>query len=122
MNIGTHIICDMYEIGSDTFEKISKKNYDEFNIFMENVIKKNNMTLLNKTVHYFDDISAFTSLYLLAESHLSIHTWPENKFIAIDIFTCGKADTHNIMEELKIYFKPEYIDKHIQIRGKSLFI
>jgi S-adenosylmethionine decarboxylase len=117
MNIGTHIIVDMYEINNLIFDKISKNNYYLFDIFIENIIKQNNATLLSKTIHHFNDNGAFTSLYLLAESHLSIHTWPENNFIAIDVFTCGKSNTENIVNELKNYLEPNYCEQYTKIRG-----
>ena len=120
MIIGTHIIVDMYNINNSIFEKVSKKNYDLFDIFLEKIIINNGATLLNKTIHHFNDNGAFTALYLLAESHLSIHTWPENNFIAIDIFTCGKANTNNISNELKIFFEAQYVDEKISIRGNKI--
>jgi len=119
MIIGTHIILDMYNIKSSIFEKVSKQNYNLFNNFIEHIIKDNGATLLNKNIHHFNDNGAFTALYLLSESHLSIHTWPENNFIAIDIFTCGIANTQNISNELKNFFKPEYSDEKISIRGNK---
>jgi len=45
-------------------------------------------TLLNQVIHQFDPYGV-TALGLLAESHISIHTWPEYGFAAIDMFTCG---------------------------------
>ena len=119
MIIGTHIIVDMYNINNTIFEKVSKKNYNLFNDIIEDIIKNNDATLLSKNVHHFNDNGAFTALYLLAESHLSIHTWPENNFIAIDIFTCGKANTHNISNQLKNFFEPQYVDEKISIRGNK---
>ena len=116
--IGTHIIVDMHNIDKSVFEKVSKKNYDLFNIFIEIIIKNNGATLLSKTIHHFDENGAFTSLYLLAESHLSIHTWPENSFIAIDVFTCGDSNTQNIVDELKNYFTPKYYNEYVKLRGK----
>ncbi len=119
MIIGTHIIVDMYNINKDVFIKLSKSNYDIFDNFIQEIIKNNDATLLSKTVHHFDDNGAFTSLYLLAESHLSIHTWPENNFMAIDVFTCGKTNTQNIANELKNYIKPQYCDEYVKIRGNK---
>jgi S-adenosylmethionine decarboxylase len=95
--------------------KIDKQR--KINNFIQEIIKNNDATLLSKTVHHFDDNGAFTSLYLLAESHLSIHTWPENNFMAIDVFTCGKTNTQNIVNELKNYIKPQYCDEYVKIRG-----
>ena len=119
MIIGTHLIVDMYNIDKNTFIKLSKENYDIFDNFIQEIIKNNDASLLNKTVHHFDDNGAFTSLYLLAESHLSIHTWPENNFIAIDVFTCGKTNTQNIANELKKYLEPGYCNEYVKIRGNQ---
>lgn len=59
-------------------------------------------TLLSLTSHAFSPCGV-TALGLLAESHLSIHTWPENGYAAIDIFTCGTschpADACTLLKE-----------------------
>jgi S-adenosylmethionine decarboxylase len=43
---------------------------------------------------------AITLVLILAESHLSIHTWPEENLIAIDLFSCGAIDGERVMAEL----------------------
>ena len=54
---------------------------------------------------------------VLAESHLTIHTWPEIKFIAVDIFTCGNtADPKKALNYLVGIFKPKYIDSRMTKR------
>ena len=45
-------------------------------------------TLLGEVRHHFEP-QGVTALALLAESHISIHTWPENGYAAVDVFTCG---------------------------------
>jgi len=45
-------------------------------------------TLLNLITHRFEP-QGVTGLALLAESHISIHTWPESGYAAVDVFTCG---------------------------------
>ena len=47
-------------------------------------------TLLNLSSHKFEP-QGVTALALLAESHISIHTWPESGYAAVDIFTCGQT-------------------------------
>ncbi len=47
------------------------------------------VTLIDLRLHHFGESSGVTGVALLAESHISIHTWPEHELIAIDIFTCG---------------------------------
>ena len=43
---------------------------------------------------------AITLVLILAESHLSIHTWPEESLIAIDLFSCGAIDGQRVLDEL----------------------
>jgi S-adenosylmethionine decarboxylase len=43
---------------------------------------------------------ALTLVLILAESHLSIHTWPEERLIAIDLFSCGAIDGRRVLDEL----------------------
>lgn len=43
---------------------------------------------------------AITLVLILAESHLSIHTWPEESLIAIDLFSCGAIDGQRVIHEL----------------------
>jgi S-adenosylmethionine decarboxylase len=43
---------------------------------------------------------AVTLVLILAESHLSIHTWPEEDLIAIDLFSCGAIDGQRVLDEL----------------------
>ena len=53
-----------------------------------------------------------TRIALLAESHLSLHAWPELGYVALDVFTCGEADPQKIVEQLEEHFRPrdtEYI-------------
>ena len=47
-------------------------------------------TLLNVSSHKFDP-QGVTGIAMLAESHLSIHTWPENGMAVCDVFTCGDS-------------------------------
>ncbi len=47
------------------------------------------VTLIDLRLHHFGEHSGVTGVALLAESHISIHTWPEHALAAVDIFTCG---------------------------------
>jgi S-adenosylmethionine decarboxylase len=116
--LGKHIVADLYNVNELKLMEINKSTYDTFNLFIKNTLKESNINLLSQTVHHFDGYSgAFTALYLLAESHLSIHTWPEHKYIALDVFTCGNCDTQLIVDKLVEYFEPKNKKINIMIRG-----
>lgn len=54
----------------------------------ESAILKSNMTIAKKVKKEFQP-SGLTCLWLLEESHFSIHTYPEHKYISVDCYTCG---------------------------------
>jgi len=67
--------------------------------------KECNSTLLNLNAYKFDP-QGVTSIAMLAESHISIHTWPEKNMAVCDVFTCGDKSTPEkgveyMMEQLK---------------------
>jgi S-adenosylmethionine decarboxylase len=53
-----------------------------------------------ETSHVVFPNGALTVVLILAESHLSIHTWPEESLIAVDLFSCGAIDGQRVLEEL----------------------
>jgi S-adenosylmethionine decarboxylase len=59
-------------------------------------------------------------MLLLAESHISIHTWPESHFAAVDIFMCGNCDPTLALAPIKKYLCPERVDVREFNRGISL--
>ena len=125
MTVGKHIILDLHGVDGNILQSITLEKFDMFNHFIEYVLSTSNITLLSKNVHFFDLVidnqkinGAFTALYLLGESHLSIHTWPERNFIAIDIFTCGESDVHSAAERISDYFEPKEKNITILFRGK----
>ena len=52
------------------------------------------------TSHVIFPNGAITLVLILAESHLSIHTWPEENLIAVDLFSCGAIDGQRVVDEL----------------------
>ena len=56
-------------------------------------------------------------MILLKESHISIHTWPEYNYAAIDIFVCGSTFPDKAIEHLKDFFKPEKVEIKSLKRG-----
>lgn len=65
----------------------------------EKYIKESGAILVNKYIHKFEP-SGFTGMFVLAESHLSFHTWPDQGYASIDFYTCGKANPEVIISGL----------------------
>ncbi len=64
-------------------------------------------TILGCTMHYFGEGAGITGVVVLAESHISIHTWPEFHFAAVDIFMCGSCDPYLALPVLRELFATE---------------
>jgi S-adenosylmethionine decarboxylase len=81
--IGKHCILELYDCNHERLD-------DE--AFLRDTItdaaKRAGATLLHLVTHHFEP-QGVTGLALLAESHISIHTWPESGYAAVDVFTCG---------------------------------
>lgn len=120
MFLGKHITADMFDVDMEILTNINS-NMDQlelWNQFIRETFNDANITLLNTSWHNFDKKGAFTVIYLLAESHLSIHTWPEHKYIALDVFTCGSSNTELVIDKVIQYFQPKRIEKNILSRGE----
>ncbi len=99
--IGKHITVDMYGC---TFESLD--NLDFVKHAMLTAVSEANMTLLDFTSHKFEP-QGLTALALLAESHMSIHTYPELGYAAVDVFTCGDhSRPDKAVSILKRFLKP----------------
>jgi S-adenosylmethionine decarboxylase len=68
-------------------------------------------TILHVHLHHFSPSGGVSGVLVLAESHISIHTWPERAYAAIDIFMCGKCDPYKSIPVLKQAFRA----KHVQL-------
>jgi S-adenosylmethionine decarboxylase len=74
-------------------------------------------TILHGHFHHFSPNGGVSGVLVLAESHISIHTWPERDFAAVDIFMCGECNPYDSLPLLKAAFKPASISLGEQRRG-----
>lgn len=75
-------------------------------------------TILDLNLHHFGEGQGVTGVALLAESHMSIHTWPEHGYVALDLFLCGRRhDIDAAMSVLAEAFRPADISKRTIERG-----
>ncbi len=93
---GKHLILELYGCNS---EKLNDELYLRYQL--NSAAKLAKASVLNIVSHKFEPYGV-TAIALLAESHLSIHTWPESKYSAIDIFTCGRNMKPNLASQFLI--------------------
>ncbi len=79
-----HLLLELYRCD---YEKLNDESF--LRCTLTNAAKLANAKVLNLISNQFEP-QGVTAIALLAESHLSIHTWPESYYSAIDIFTCGQ--------------------------------
>ena len=98
MNLGSVAILNVSLIKNDkAFSQLNDLNY--LKNMCDQVIQTIKLTPLKDASHQFQP-QGVSIIYLLAESHLSIHTWPENNCFAMDIHSCN-YDLELYMESIK---------------------
>ena len=81
---GKHLLLELYKCD---YEKLNDESF--LRCALNRAAKLAKATVLNMMSNKFDP-QGVTAIALLAESHISIHTWPESNYSAVDIFTCGQ--------------------------------
>ena len=76
-------------------------------VFGENV----GLTEVGKFFHQFDGEGGVTGMIVLAESHMSLHTWPEKicdiRCLCLQFYSDNREKAKNLLEHLKIFFNPQ---------------
>jgi len=73
-----------------------------------------------KTTHHQFDPHGITCLFLVSSSHFALHSWPEHKFVTVDIFICGeRVPINECIEQLKKIFEPSRAEFSILECGKE---
>ena len=83
---GTHLLADFYGIAPDQLTDCA-----HIDALLRAGAEAAGARILHSHFHSFGEAMGVTGVVLLAESHISIHTWPEFGFAAADIFMCGEA-------------------------------
>ncbi len=77
-------------------------------------------TLLHIHLHHFSDSGGVSGVAILAESHISVHTWPERDYAAFDVFMCGDAKPEKCIDVLKKAFTPQRSEVSEVLRGGEI--
>lgn len=108
---GTHLIIDLW--GAERLDEL-----DHIEMTLRDCVRAAGATLLHIHLHHFTPNCGVSGVAVLAESHISVHTWPERGFAAFDVFMCGDAEPHKAVEVLRQAFSPErvYVGEHLRGR------
>ncbi len=99
---GGHLIIDLWDAeGLDDRNRIEQA--------LVEAVDKAGATLLHIHLHKFSGGGGISGVAVLAESHISVHTWPEKGYAAFDVFMCGDAEPRKALAVLKEAFRPERI-------------
>jgi len=109
---GQHVFADLYGIDAD---KLNNPSMVE-QLLLDSA-KAAGATILSSHFHTFGSEQGVTGVVLLAESHISIHTWPEFGFAAVDIFMCGDSRPQRALEVMQLAFGATNSTVHTILRG-----
>lgn len=107
---GTHLLIELWDA----------KNLGDMTItdqMLRDATVAAGATLLHIHLHHFGPNAGLSGVAVLAESHISIHTWPERGYAALDIFMCGSCDPYKAIPVLRRAFEPGVVQLSEQKRG-----
>lgn len=107
---GTHLILDMWEA-------INLSDAEVVEAALRQAADEAGATLLNVDLHCFTPNGGITGVAVLAESHISIHTWPERAYAAVDVFMCGEAKPYKAIDILREALEPKLMTLSEHRRG-----
>jgi S-adenosylmethionine decarboxylase len=107
---GTHLLVDLWGASNLC-------DPDHIDRALRDAAEASGATILHGHFHHFSPNGGVSGVLVLAESHISIHTWPERDFAAIDIFMCGACNPHFGLPALKAAFQPASVNLGEQRRG-----
>jgi S-adenosylmethionine decarboxylase len=108
---GVHLIVDLH--GAQGLDDI-----DLIEATLRRCVDAAGATLLHIHLHHFQP-NGVSGVAVLAESHISIHTWPEIGYAALDVFMCGKANPDACIDILRDSFKAKRVDVDEILRGRD---
>jgi len=109
---GTHLIVDLW--GAERLDDLA-----HVEAALRDAVTAAKATLLHIHLHHFTPNQGISGVAVLAESHISIHTWPENGYAALDVFMCGGAEPQATIEVLRAAFNPDRLAVEEILRGRA---
>ena len=110
---GAHLIVDVF--GGERLDDLA--HVEET---LRTCVEVAGATLLHIHLHHFDENGGVSGVAVLAESHISIHSWPEHGYAALDIFMCGQTQPDACIDVLRQAFAPGRIAVSEFLRGRGV--
>lgn len=111
---GKHLILDLWGCENGTLTNTAK-----IEEVMKSAAVDAGATVLFSNMHHFGGEYGVTGVVGLAESHMSIHTYPEHGYASLDVYMCGDLDPCDTLKTLTSYFKPTEVNAKTLIRGEK---
>jgi len=110
--LGRHLLLELYDCNSELLNHI--KNIEEILIDAAKIV---HATIIETSFHHFSPYGV-SGVVVIAESHLTIHTWPEYNYAALDIFTCDETmNIDKVVDFLCEKFSANKFEKKLIKRG-----
>ena len=110
--LGNHLILDLFECD---YSKIN--DTDVVMDILHKTILHIGAILISEGFKKFSPIG-ISAFAIISESQISVHTWPEYKFAAVDIFSCNKNLTEEVCKYIKEEFKAQFVRTNMLERGR----
>lgn len=111
---GHHLVASYMECDYDSLTDLKS-----LETAMEEAVKASGAKILSSVKHVFPP-DGLTMVFLLSESHASIHTYPEYKACFVDLFTCGHTcDASKFDAVLSAYLQPKQTNKQLLLRNSD---
>jgi S-adenosylmethionine decarboxylase len=111
---GLHVMGDLYGVQCEERFLVDS---DLLTAHCLRLVEEAGLSSVGHYFHQFDGASGVTGMVVLAESHMSIHTWPEKKYVTVDVYVCSYSQDNRpraqqLYQALLDTFQPEQESSH----------
>ena len=110
--LGKHLIIELYKCGTTLLS-----DPKQIEIILQETALVMGATIVQSNFHHFTPLGV-SGVVIIKESHLTIHTWPEHGYAAVDVFTCGEIQLEKGIDFLKKKFETEEVEVQLLERGE----
>ena len=111
-DFGSHYLIDFIDCDPEMIKFVEPARS-----IVVRALKECGATVIDQLFHQFEPFGV-SGTVLIAESHAGFHSWPENNFAAVDIFTCGVMDPDIAIDIMKKEFRARAVSMKISVRGQ----